>query len=68
LEKEHGLKTGIYENYKWMFLWAILVPFDFDRDYDLTAVRSLEFNEKINTADSWKLAFEQMRKGQDHSC
>jgi hypothetical protein len=68
LEKEHGLKTGIYENYKWMFLWAILVPFDFDRDYDLTAVRSLGFNEKINTVDSWKLAFEQMRKGQDHSC
>jgi hypothetical protein len=22
------------EKYKWMFLWAILVPFDFDREYD----------------------------------
>ena len=68
LEKEHGLKTGIYEKYKWMFLWAILVPFGFDREYDLTAVWSLGFNEKINTADSWMLAFERMRKGQDHSC
>ena len=28
---------------------------------DLTAVRSLGFNEKISTADSWKLAFKQMR-------
>jgi hypothetical protein len=50
LEKEHGLKTGIYEKYKWML------------EYDLTAVRSLGFNEKINAVDSWKLTFERMRR------
>ena len=63
IARKHGLKKDIYGKYKWMFLWGILVPYDFDREYDLAAVRSLGFHETIKTADSWKLAFDRMRKG-----
>lgn len=61
LVQKHGLKEGIMEKFAWQFLNFIMVIFDFDRQYDLQAGRSVGFNEMIDTAKAYTTSFQRMR-------
>ncbi|KAL9088367.1 MAG: hypothetical protein Q9159_003141 [Coniocarpon cinnabarinum] len=63
LEQKNGLKTGIYEKYSWGFIDGVTIAFDFDRQYDMSAVREAGFQEMVDTVqDGYVAAFQRMRK------
>jgi hypothetical protein len=62
LAQKHGLKKNIMEQFSWPFLYFVMTAFDFDRQYDLNAGRAVGFNEKIDTVDGYKKAFQRMRE------
>ena len=62
LAQKYGLKEGIMEKFSWPFLYFVMTVFDFDRQYDLSASRSVGFNEKIDTVGGYKTAFKRMRE------
>ena len=39
-----------------------MTVFDFDRHYDLSNAKSVGFNEKIDTVEGYRTAFERMRE------
>lgn len=63
MAEKHDLKKGIFEKYSWGFIDGICIAFDFDREYDMGAIRSAGFTEAVDTVkDGFCLAFERMRK------
>ncbi|KAK4506324.1 hypothetical protein PRZ48_000054 [Zasmidium cellare] len=60
--QKHGLKKGILEKFSWPFLHFVMSVFDFDRQYDLSAARKVGFEEKIDTVEGYRVAFERMRE------
>lgn len=57
------MKTGIYEKYSWGFIDGVTIAFDFDRQYDMTAVREAGFEEEVDTVkDGYFLAFDRMKE------
>jgi len=60
--KEKGLKINAMESYRWDFFEAILVGCDFNREYDLSKARKVGFNEEIDTAKGYILAFGRLRE------
>ena len=62
LAKKHNLKEGIMDSFSWPFLYFVMTVFDFDRQYDLSASRSVGFNERIDTVEGYKTAFKRMRE------
>ena len=59
--KDNGLKEGALEGTSWEF-FAALFSIPFDREYDLTASRSVGFKDSVNTAAGYHIAFERMRQ------
>ncbi|KAF1846275.1 uncharacterized protein K460DRAFT_339352 [Cucurbitaria berberidis CBS 394.84] len=64
LEKKHGLQEGHADHGKVFpgFEYALLVLFDFDRQYDMTKMYSTGFTEERDSATSWGGVFDRMRK------
>ena len=62
LVEEHDLKTGILEKYSWSFLWAVTTKMDVDRQYDLSACRSVGFDESVSTVKGYTISFDRMRE------
>jgi hypothetical protein len=60
--KEFKLKQGAFEGSSWEFLEALVADSDFDREYDLSAARSIGFHETIDTVESYHMAFDRYRK------
>ncbi|KAK1716603.1 hypothetical protein BDP67DRAFT_488040 [Colletotrichum lupini] len=61
LAREHGLDEGAAREYNWDFLHVMLVECDFDREYDLTRVREVGFEEGVDTVEGYFVAWERMR-------
>lgn len=61
LVKEHGLKEGIMEKYSWGFMDGTMGHFDFDRQFDLSAIRAVGFEEEVDSSDGYRVAFDRMR-------
>lgn len=55
--KENGLKEGAVENTTWEFMEGVMSS-DFDRQYDLSRMREVGFDEKINTVTGYHIAFD----------
>ena len=62
VEKERGLKAGLLDKYSWGFLWFVMVGFDFDREYDLSACREVGFTDTIPTLKGYLTSFERMQE------
>jgi hypothetical protein len=60
--EEFQLREGAFEGTSWDFLEALVAESDFDRQYDLSAARSLGFHETIDTVDSYHKAFDRYRQ------
>ncbi|KAF4765281.1 hypothetical protein N7455_003995 [Penicillium solitum] len=60
--EEFQLREGAFEGTSWDFLEALVAESDFDRQYDLSAARSLRFHETIDTVDSYHKAFDRYRQ------
>ena len=50
------------EKYSWGFLFFITTGFDFDRQYDLSACRSVGFLDEIDTVKGYTISFDRMRE------
>ena len=62
-EKSTGLREGTMAATGWPFMDAILKHLDFDRQFELSRSREVEFEEKIDTIKGYILCFERMRRG-----
>ncbi|KAI9721321.1 MAG: hypothetical protein M1828_005181 [Chrysothrix sp. TS-e1954] len=60
LAQKHNLRQGIFENFSWPFLYFVMTAFDFDRHYDLSALRSTGFTESLDTVGGYTTAFDRM--------
>lgn len=61
LVERQGLKSGLIESFFWPFLDVMMDKAFFDRQYDLTAARSIGFEETIDTVKAYTVAFDRMR-------
>lgn len=62
MEKQHGLKQGIFDKVSWKFVQAVVAMRDFDCQYDLSKARSVGFDETVDTVKGYTIAFERMRE------
>ena len=60
--KENGLKEGSVETSSWEMLAMIIGYGVFDREYDLSLVKEVRFQEQTSTVAGYHLAFDWMRK------
>lgn len=56
-----GLRVGRIETFYWPFLDFLMDKAFFDRQYDLSAARSVGFVETIDTVKAYMIAFDRMR-------
>ena len=61
LAKEYDLNANLVEEQGWGHTHFMLVDFDFDRQYDLSRARSVGFDEQIDTAQGYFIAWDRMR-------
>jgi len=61
-ESELPFKTGALEGTSWAFVEAVTGNAKVDRQYDLSRIREVGFEEKIDTVEGYHLAFDRMRK------
>ncbi|KAI9749645.1 MAG: DNA polymerase zeta [Chaenotheca gracillima] len=60
-EKNNGLRGGMLESTGWGFMTA-LMNMDFDRQYDLNALKSVGFKEETDTVAGYHTAFSRMKQ------
>ncbi|KAB2569977.1 Short chain dehydrogenase sirQ [Lasiodiplodia theobromae] len=61
LAKRYGLKEEVVDQQGWAHTHFMLVPFDFDRQYDLSRSREVGFSEEIDTVEGYILSWDRMR-------
>lgn len=61
LVEKHGLQGGRMDAYQWGFLTFVMADFDFNRQYDISAARSIGFTEEVDTVTGYTTAFDRMR-------
>lgn len=61
LVKKFGLREEVVREQNWGHVHFMLVQFDFDRQYDLSAARGVGFHEEIKTVDGYIAAWQRMR-------
>lgn len=61
LAKRHGLNEKLVDEQGWGHTNFMLVDFDFDRQYDLSRSREVEFTESVDTAEGYFRAWERMQ-------
>lgn len=61
LIKESGLIGDSWENANWIFLFAILVVIDYDREYDMKKAQGLGFADQSQGAHGWIETFKRLR-------
>ncbi|KAK7230080.1 hypothetical protein V2G26_002250 [Clonostachys chloroleuca] len=59
--QRHGLNEKLVDEQGWGHTHFMLVDFDFNRQYDLSASRSVGFDEQIDTAEGYVRSWERMR-------
>lgn len=57
-EEENGLKKGLAESTTWDFMDAIVAGAKVDRQYDLSRIRSVGFEDEVPTVSAYHIAFE----------
>jgi hypothetical protein len=60
--KESGLIGDSWEGANWIFLRAILVVIDYDREYDMKKVQGLGFEDQSQGAQGWVATFRRLRE------
>ena len=60
--RKNGLKEGALEGTSWEFVSALTESATFDRQYDLSRIREVGFQEKVDTVMGYHLAFDRMRR------
>ncbi|CAG8934657.1 unnamed protein product [Penicillium salamii] len=58
--EQFSLRRDSIDEQGWAHTHFMLVEFDFDRWYDLSAARAVGFSESIDTVDAYRIAFERM--------
>ena len=62
LIKDHNLIGDSWQGANWVFLWAILVVLDYDREYDMRKAQELGFKAQASEAEGWLETFRRLRK------
>ena len=60
--EENGLKKGLVETSSWEMMAMVTGYGVFDREYDLSLVKEVGFQEQTSTVAGYHLAFDRMRK------
>lgn len=63
LVKTQSLSMNAAERYQAPFLDFVMVMFDFDRQYDLSKIRSVGFDERKGTVKGYTEAFDRLKRG-----
>lgn len=61
LAQTYGLREKVIDEQNWGHVHFMMVQFDFDRQYDLSRAREVGFNETIDTAKGYAIAWDRMR-------
>ena len=61
IAKKYGLNEELVAQQGWGHTQYMIVDFDFDRQMDLSKARSVGFEEEIDTAQGYLIAWERMR-------
>lgn len=61
LIKEHNLIGDSWTPANWLFLWAITVVLDYDKEYDMRKAQKLGFKDQASGAEGWLETFKRLR-------
>jgi hypothetical protein len=62
LAQKHGLNEKAVDEQNWGHVHFMMVQFDFDRQYDLSRSREVDFTEEIDTPKSYEIVWDRMRE------